>query len=82
MQAAERVVADQLEEYRRAGVDATTAIGEGKPAKVLLEEAVAVGAEMIVVGNRRMQGVSRVLGSIANEVAHHAPCDVYIVKTV
>jgi nucleotide-binding universal stress UspA family protein len=36
---------------------------------------------MIVVGNRRMQGIGRVLGSVANSVAHNAPCDVYIAKT-
>ena len=28
-----------------------------------------------------MQGLARVLGSVANSVAHGAPCDVYIVKT-
>jgi nucleotide-binding universal stress UspA family protein len=36
---------------------------------------------MIVVGNRRMHGIGRVLGSVANSVAHNAPCDVYIAKT-
>ena len=39
------------------------------------------GARMIVVGNRRMSGIGRVLGSVANSVAHNAPCDVYIAKT-
>ena len=42
----------------------------------------ASAADVIVVGNRRMQGVGRLLGSVANEVAHNAPCDVFIVKTV
>ena len=41
-----------------------------------------IGADLIVVGNRRVQGIGRVLGSVATDVAHHAPCDVYIVKTV
>ena len=45
-------------------------------------EAERLEADVIVVGNRRMQGVSRLLGSVANEVAHNAPCDVLIVKTV
>jgi nucleotide-binding universal stress UspA family protein len=36
---------------------------------------------MIVVGNRRMHGLGRVLGSIANSVAHNASCDVYIANT-
>lgn len=53
----------------------------GKPADALVAEAERVGASLIVIGNRRMQGASRLLGSIANSVSHHAPCDVYIVKT-
>jgi nucleotide-binding universal stress UspA family protein len=60
----------------------TFGIGQGKPHEVLITEADRVQATMIVVGNRRMQGVGRILGSVANSVAHHAPCDVYIVKTV
>lgn len=61
--------------------DITTAAAEGKPAEVLIDEAGRLDARLIVVGNRRMQGLGRVLGSVANTVAHHAPCDVYIVKT-
>jgi nucleotide-binding universal stress UspA family protein len=60
----------------------TTASALGKPHDVLLDEARRLGASMIVVGNRRMQGAGRLLGSVANSVAHSAPCDVYIVKTV
>jgi nucleotide-binding universal stress UspA family protein len=36
---------------------------------------------MIVVGNRRVQGVTRVLGSIPLDVAKQAPCNVFIVHT-
>jgi len=54
----------------------------GKAAHVLVEEAKRLGADLIVVGNRRVQGIGRILGSVATDVAHHAPCDVYIVKTV
>jgi nucleotide-binding universal stress UspA family protein len=60
----------------------TTASALGKPHDVLLDEASRLDASMIVVGNRRMQGAGRLLGSVANSVAHSAPCDVYIVKTV
>jgi nucleotide-binding universal stress UspA family protein len=79
---AEAIVEDEVARLRAAGVTATSAIREGKPADVLLEEAAAVDADLIVVGNRRMQGVGRLLGSVASHVAHHAPCDVLIVKTV
>jgi nucleotide-binding universal stress UspA family protein len=54
---------------------------EGDPAKVLCDEARRLEARMIVVGNRRVQSAARVLGSIASDVARHAPCDVLIVNT-
>ncbi|WP_457964308.1 universal stress protein [Arthrobacter sp. D1-29] len=53
----------------------------GKPADALIKEADRLDARMIVVGNRRMRGIGRVLGSVANSVAHNAPCDVYIANT-
>jgi nucleotide-binding universal stress UspA family protein len=52
------------------------------PATALCEEAERLEAGIIVVGNRRMQGASRLLGAIATEVARHAPCDVLIANTV
>lgn len=55
---------------------------EGKPADALIAVAERVNADLIVVGNVRMQGLGRVLGSVGNDVAHHAPCSVLIVKTV
>jgi nucleotide-binding universal stress UspA family protein len=53
----------------------------GSPAQVLIQQAEQHDAQMIVVGNKRMRGLGRVLGSIANSVAHTAPCDVYVAKT-
>ena len=53
----------------------------GKPADALLEVATSADADMIVVGNKRVQGVSRILGSIASEVARKAECDLHIVYT-
>jgi nucleotide-binding universal stress UspA family protein len=55
---------------------------EGDPAAVLLRAADRLGADLIVVGNVRMQGVGRVLGSVGADVLRQAPCDVLIVKTV
>ncbi|MDP9823985.1 universal stress protein [Nocardioides massiliensis] len=56
------------------------AIG-GKPAEALVDAARDHGADLIVVGNKRVQGLARVLGSIAADVARHADCDVYIAHT-
>ena len=80
--AAEQVAEQQAARFRSQGITATAAAVEGKPAPVLIDEAARIQADVIVVGNRRMQGVARILGSVANEVAHNAPCDVLIVKTV
>ncbi|MEV4953570.1 universal stress protein [Paenarthrobacter nitroguajacolicus] len=70
---AERLVDDRLE--------VTYSAARGKPGEALVKEAEVQDARLIVVGNRRMQGLGRVLGSVANTVAHTAPCDVYIAKT-
>lgn len=51
------------------------------PADLLVEVARSERADLIVVGNVRMQGLGRILGSVGNDVAHKAPCNVLIVKT-
>jgi len=51
------------------------------PAKVLLDQANEHDIDLILVGNRHVQGVSRVLGSVAEDIAHKAPCAVLIAKT-
>jgi nucleotide-binding universal stress UspA family protein len=79
---AEQVAEQQAASFRSTGINATHAAVDGKPASVILGEAERVRAELIVVGNRRMQGMQRVLGAVANEIVHHAPCDVLVVKTV
>ncbi len=64
------------------GIEATGTVGEGKPDDVILEVARQAEATLIVVGNVRMQGPGRLLGSVANGIVHHAPCDVLVVRTV
>ena len=59
----------------------TTMVSQGDPGKTMCEEAKRLDASAIVVGNRRVQGVSRLLGSVANEVLRHAPCDVIVANT-
>jgi nucleotide-binding universal stress UspA family protein len=73
-----RTVAEQLADDR---LEVTYSSARGKPGEALVKEAELLDARLIVVGNRRMQGIGRVLGSVANTVAHTAPCDVYIAKT-
>jgi nucleotide-binding universal stress UspA family protein len=72
-----RTVAESLGD----DVEVTYSAARGRPADALIKEALRMEARVIVVGNRRMQGIGRVLGSVANSVAHNAPCDVYIANT-
>jgi len=54
----------------------------GEPAEVLLGEAEKRGIDLIVVGSKGMQSSSRfLLGSVPNNVSHHTPCDLLIVRT-
>ena len=79
---AEAMSSDVASDLRALTSDVTSAVVPGRPAAALVDEAQRLDAMLIVVGNRRVQGIARVLGSVASGVAAHAPCDVYIVKTV
>jgi nucleotide-binding universal stress UspA family protein len=55
---------------------------QGNADDVILATAAEVGADLIVVGSKGMQGARRYLGSVPNSVAHGADCAVLVVKTV
>jgi len=39
------------------------------------------GAQLIVLGDRGLSAVQRfLLGSVSNKLAHHAPCNILIVR--
>lgn len=78
---AQQIARSAATELETPGLSVTFSAARGKPADALVEEAERQAAQLIVVGNVRMQGIARVLGSVANSVAHNAPCDVLIVKT-
>jgi nucleotide-binding universal stress UspA family protein len=59
----------------------STHVSSDPPARAICAEADRLDAQIIVVGNRRVQGISRVLGSVAADVMRHAPCDVLIAHT-
>lgn len=60
----------------------TKAVVVDDPAKALCAEAERLDAAMIVVGNRRVRGIARVLGAVATDVTRNAPCDVLIANTL
>jgi nucleotide-binding universal stress UspA family protein len=54
----------------------------GDPADAIVDVAERISADLIVVGNKGMTGARRLLlGSVPNNVSHHAPCSVLIVRT-
>jgi nucleotide-binding universal stress UspA family protein len=73
------IVADEL---IGVGASVTTHAVAAHPAAAILSVAQSVGADLIIVGNRGMQGTRRVLGSVPNHISHHAPCDVLVVDSV
>lgn len=77
---AEQYLADVARKLTHDSI--STTVSQGDPAKALCERAAELEARTIVVGNRRVQGASRVLGSIANDVLRHAPCDVLVANTI
>jgi nucleotide-binding universal stress UspA family protein len=78
---ADSVLADLAERARSAGVAVEIHGKAGAPADAICEVATEVEADLIVVGNKGMKGVRRVLGSVPNSVAHQAPCSVLIAAT-
>ncbi len=78
---AESVLADLGSRARIAGVEVETHPITGAAADAICEVAAQVKADLIVVGNKGMTGVRRVLGSVPNSVAHQAPCAVLIAFT-
>jgi len=67
---------------RKEGVEPQTHPVEGDPAEGILNVAEETKADLIVVGNKGMTGARRfLLGSVPNNVSHHAPCSVIIVRT-
>ncbi len=69
-------------EARKESIEVQTHAVEGDPAEAILNAAEDTDADLIVVGNKGMTGARRfLLGSVPNNVSHHAPCSVIIVRT-
>jgi len=69
-------------EAKKEGIEVQTHPVEGDPAEGILDVAEKTGADLIVVGNKGMTGARRfLLGSVPNNISHHAPCSVIIVRT-
>jgi nucleotide-binding universal stress UspA family protein len=78
---AQTVLTDLASRARSGGIAVETHLKDAAPADAICDVAAQVKADVIVVGNKGMQGVRRVLGSVPNTVAHQAPCAVLIAFT-
>lgn len=79
--AAQQIVAEAGDRLRSEGITVQTHVPEGDAAPAVVAVAEQEHAQMIVVGNKGMTGIRRVLGSLPNRVSHQARCGVLIVRT-
>ena len=62
------------------GVSAKAIAGLGDPGDAILELADQQGADLIVLGMSHHPQLSRIFGSVSEDVAHHAHCHVLLVR--
>lgn len=79
--ACEEQLAPLADELRGRGIAVKVHVSPTDGVTALCSTAEAIGADLIVVGNRGMTGARRLLGSVPNSVAHQASCTVMIVQT-
>ena len=76
------VMEDTVEVYGR-GVDTDIRLLQGDPSELILQTATEVGADVVVVGNRGLQGAKGFLmGSVPEAVMDGAEVDVLLCRTV
>lgn len=64
-----------------AGLQATPVVRAGTPAEEIVAVAREREADLVVIGTRGHTGLARlILGSVARNVLHHAPCSVLVVR--
>jgi nucleotide-binding universal stress UspA family protein len=79
---AEQQLGARAEELRSRGLEVEALVREGYPATVIIEEAAAQRADLIVIGTHGHTGLKHLLlGSIAERVVQKAPCPVLTVKS-
>ena len=67
---------------RKEGVEVMIHPVQGDPSDAIINTAEKIDADLVVVGNKGMTGKKRfILGSVPNNISHHAPCSVMIIHT-
>jgi nucleotide-binding universal stress UspA family protein len=81
IKSAERLTASVAEALQASGLATETAVREGDPRTVIVDEAKEWSADLIVMGTHGYTGLKRwLLGSVAQAVVSHAPCSVEVVR--
>jgi nucleotide-binding universal stress UspA family protein len=75
-----QLAADAAAILTEQGIVAKSVTGLGDAADVILELADEHDADLIVVGMSHHPHVARFLGGVSEDVAHHAHCDVLLVR--
>jgi len=75
---AEKMLTNLAEQSVHIHVRSLVVQGAVKPE--IVEHAKNTGADLIVIGRHERHGLSRLLGSVAYAVLHHASCDVLTVR--
>ena len=65
---------------RAEGIEPETVPMAGSPADDIVEVADKREADLIVLGSRGLSLGAQIIGSVANKVLRHAPCDVLLVR--
>jgi nucleotide-binding universal stress UspA family protein len=72
---------DAAEPLRTADRHVDTRVVRGRPASAIVDEATAMGPDLLVVGSRGHGPLaSVVMGSVSAEVVDHAPCPVLVAR--
>ena len=78
---ADQTLSRYVGELRQKGLDVEAVVREGYPATVIVDEAAAQHADLIVIGTHGLSGLKHLLlGSIAERVVQKSPCPVLAVK--
>jgi len=74
-------LADAAVFLAKAGRTIETRLLHGRPASVIVEEAIDMQADLVVLGSRGLGTLrSMLLGSVSAEVVDHAPCPVLVAR--
>ena len=80
-QSAAALLESTADRLRHAGFTTAASLKDGDPRQAIIDGAKECRADLIVLGSHGKRGLDRMLGSVSDSIARHAPCSVEIVRT-